>query len=399
MSRLGYKHNSSLDSTSSKNDSKYWTNTIVPLIESGHLKNAIENTYVYPNRIGLYPGLSCQFFCNFCGRNYNSSYDKSYGKRGYEVFQKIIDEDPREGNWQDRFRISGGLEPLTNPYIGNIIEYGSINGFKMQLYTNGYALSEKFLEKQKGLLGLEVLRFSLYGFDTQSYGDVTKIEKSYSKVKENIRQFLKNNNKTKVGVNWIILPGKGQELQKVFDLIEDINSTQNNKIQFITLREDFSQNTSYLAQEERYQLIDIFQKIEARCQKSPDLKHLHIDYGYQLDPIRRGNPSGPLHMATYKQMNRYGFPQIATTVDSKGNLYVYHESGFLDRPGSERYIIGNITTDTVENIVKNHLSGKGISPKPFDVGFLDAFDHFITIVLEQCKNSSNWIETLEKNWK
>lgn len=396
MNKLGYNHK--IPSKNTK-DSKYWTNTILPLIESGHLESSISNSYRYPNRIGLYPGLSCQFFCNFCGRNYNSSYSKSYGEKGYGVFQKIIDEDPREGNWKDRFRISGGLEPLTNPSIGNIVEYGNKNNFKMQMYTNGYALSERFLEKQKGLLDLEVLRFSLYGFDSNSYTEVTKIEKSFNRVKENIRNFLKNNDKTTVGVNWIILPGKGSILPKVFDLIEDINSTQSQKIEFITLREDFSQNVSYLGHHERSELIDIFAKIEERCKKSPYLKDLHIDYGYQLEPIRQKNPAGPLHMANYKQMNRYGFPQIATTVDSKGNMYVYHESGFLDRPGSERYIIGNVLENSIEKVVKNHLAGKGITPKPFDVGFLDAFDHLITIVLNQCKDNPKWFEELGKCWK
>ena len=396
MNRLGYNHNTT---PKSLNGSKYWTNTILPLIESGHLESSIKNSYCYPNRIGLYPGLSCQFFCNFCGRNYDSSYSKSYSKKGYGVFQKLIDEDPREGNWQDRFRISGGLEPLTNPYIGDIVEYGSKNEFKMQMYTNGYALTEKFLDKQKGLLDLEVLRFSLYGFDSNSYTEVTKIEKSFHKVKNNIRQFLKNNDNTKVGVNWIILPGKGSELPKVFDLIEDINSTQDQKIQFITLREDFSQNASYLGHIERTELVNIFAKIEERCKKSPHLKDLHIDYGYQLEPIRQGSPAGPLYMANYKQMNRYGFPQIATTVDSKGNMYVYHESGFLDRPGSERYIIGNVLEHCVEKVVKKHLSGKGVTPKPFDVGFLDAFDHLITIVLDQCNNNPNWYKDLESRWK
>ena len=58
--RLGYTHEKD-----NSHASKYWTNTILPLVKSGHFEAAVKNQYVYPNRIGLYPGLNCQFFCNF----------------------------------------------------------------------------------------------------------------------------------------------------------------------------------------------------------------------------------------------------------------------------------------------------------------------------------------------
>jgi hypothetical protein len=104
-------------------------------------------------------------------------------------------------------------------------------------------------------------------------------------------------------------------------------------------------------------------------------------------------------MANWDQLNHYGFPQIATTVDSLGNFYVYHESGFIDRAGSDRYIIGNILEKNVEEIVKTHLTSKGIKPKPFDVTFLDAFDHFITLILNDAKNVADWKDHIEKKWQ
>ena len=393
--RLGYTHEKD-----NSHASKYWTNTILPLVKSGHFEAAVKNQYVYPNRIGLYPGLNCQFFCNFCGRNYNAKYNTKFAAQSLEVFQRVIDEDPRDSqNWKDRFRISGGLEPLTNPNIGEIINYGFQNGFNMQMYTNGYALSENFLNKQLGIFKLEVMRVSLYGHDEHSYTQVTKMPRSYQTVKENIRKFLQIKQNTKVGVNWILLPGHGNDLYALFDLIEDINSTQKEKIQFVTLREDFSQNASYLSNSERTELYEIFKNIEKKCSDSSDLQHLHIDYGYQLDPVRKGEPDGPLKMSLYNQMNKWGFPQIATALDSKGDLYVYHETGFIDRPGADRYIIGNIHDTTVEKIVKKHLSGKGIVAKPFDVNFLDAFDHLITLLLYQTNGKDNWLEILENTWK
>ena len=62
--RLGYKH--------TKTDTrinKYWDNTIVPLLNSGHLESAITHKYIYPNRVGLYPGLNCQLIKHLMSLN------------------------------------------------------------------------------------------------------------------------------------------------------------------------------------------------------------------------------------------------------------------------------------------------------------------------------------------
>ena len=99
--RLGYKHTKGDDQAN-----KYWNNTILPLLNNGSLSHAVNNTYKYPNRIGLYPGLNCQFFCTFCGRNYDAKYERSIADDSLDVFKSIIDQDPKsDENWQDRFRI------------------------------------------------------------------------------------------------------------------------------------------------------------------------------------------------------------------------------------------------------------------------------------------------------
>lgn len=394
--RLGYRHEKDQFIAN-----RYWNNTIYPLLKNGSLKHAVEGTYAYPNRIGLYPGMTCQFFCSFCGRNYNAKYQQRDIEQSFEVFKKVIDQDPKQDRyWQDRFRISGGLEPLTNPHIGKIISYGNDNGFNMQMYTNGYALSEKFLEQQQGIFDLEMMRISLYGHDSESYYKVTKNKKGYDIVKENLKTFCKLvpqvKSKIKLGVNFIILPGHSQDLLSVIDMVNEVNTVSNCKISFITLREDFSQSANYISNEERSKLHDIFLQIE----KDSDI---HIDYGYALHNVRHGIINGPIAMATHDQMDRYGFPQIATSVDSLGNFYVYHESNFLERPGSTRYIIGNITEQSVEDIVRDHLAGKGIKPQPFDVGFLDAFDHTTTLLIHEAQQyrlqGLDWEEELEKKWK
>ena len=70
---------------------KYWKNTIIPISNSGSIKNTLEKKVNYPFRVGIYPGLSCMFECVFCGRNYKAKYERSSLDDGIEKYMKLID--------------------------------------------------------------------------------------------------------------------------------------------------------------------------------------------------------------------------------------------------------------------------------------------------------------------
>lgn len=362
---------------------KYWTNTIGPLLESGSLHAAIDQSYMYPNRIGLYTGMSCMFYCNFCGRNPVAEYSKDLEQSSFELFKQIIDQDPQtDPLWQDRFRISGGLEPLTNSNLGRIITYGRDQGYKMQLYTNGYMMTQRYLEKHPGMLDLHAVRFSLYGVDSESAFKVTRHPRSFENIVVNIINYLNQSQDTRVGVNWIVLPGHANDVNKLIDTVEHINRTANRPIDFVTLREDFSQNVRVISDLEREQLIDIFQRIQVVRQHWPT----HWDFGYSLESLVHGRNSGQLRMVSWQQMIPEGFPQVSVAVDVKGDVYNYHESGFLDRPGADRYIIGNIQGSSVAEQVQQWVfENKKVRPLPPDVGFLDAFDHVVSELIIQAR--------------
>ena len=90
------------------------------------------------------------FKCTFCGRNYDAVYDRSKLDQGMQMFKKLISEAPK--NDDHRFYIAGGLEPLTNPNIGDLIGELREAGFKSSMYTNAYMLTETFLKKMKSYL-------------------------------------------------------------------------------------------------------------------------------------------------------------------------------------------------------------------------------------------------------
>ncbi len=155
--------------------SKYWINIILPLLKSKSVQNFIEKKTVFPFRVGLYPGISCMFECVFCGRNYDAVYNRDYAQKGLDVFKKIIDESPTED--KSRFYLSGGLEPLTNPYLSSIIDYLKFKNFNASLYTNGFMLTEKYLKKNPSIFSLDSLRISFYGVNDQETLSVTQKKK------------------------------------------------------------------------------------------------------------------------------------------------------------------------------------------------------------------------------
>lgn len=371
------------------NGSKYWRNTILPLLASGTLQAATQRQWMYPNRVGLYTGLSCMFYCGFCGRNPVARYERDWAEQGRDYFYQIMEQDPRtDAQWQDRFRISGGLEPLTNPYLGDIIHRGTELGYRMQLYTNGNMMTQRYLDQNPGMLELEAVRFSLYGTTAEKAFAVTKNRQSFHQVIANIVGYLdRAPPNTKVGLNWIILPGHVEDVTELMQLVSQINQTAARPIDFVTLREDFSQNIRTLSSQERQQFTGIAEQIADLHTEWPT----HWDFGYALDPLRWGHDMGGLAMVDWDEMLPEGWPQVAVSVDVKGNVYMYHESGFLDRPGADRYIIGNIEDSSVAQVTQAWVkSGSTIPPRPMDTGFMDAFDHVVTRLIRQARDDEEF---------
>lgn len=374
--------------TSMGTGAKYWQNTILPLIDSGAVKDVLSNRFRLPYRIGIYPGVSCMFFCSFCGRNHGSKYNSKNvhsGNRFFqEMFQSLGHEDPY------RFYISGGLEPLTNPAIGDLIRDGAKQGHRLSMYTNGYMLTPRLLEKQDGFWDLNLVRVSLYGVDHHTTEHVTQNRKAFQQVKSNIKSLLQLRNARqsplKIGLNYVILPNQVEQVLELMELIGEINREAggNRPIDFLTLREDYSAvGADALSDSERAQLADLFAKLEERRQQD-DLRALHIDYGYGLNAMRMGTV-GELAFVDHTMMRPKAYPQISVVVDLLGDVYLYREAGFLHRAGAERYKIGRLSaSQTLDDIVRQYISEhRFVAPQPGDTAYMDSFDHAVTKLLNQ----------------
>jgi len=379
---------------------KYWKNTIIPISNSGSIKNTLEKKFNYPFRVGLYPGLSCMFECVFCGRNYKAKYERTALDIGIEKYLKLINDAPRDDKY--RFYISGGLEPLTNPKLGELILELKKNGFQVPMYTNAFMLSEKYLNKETGLGQLNSIRVSIYGMNEKQYFETTKKPNAFKIVTQNIINLIKykeeKNLNFDIGMNYVILENSSEDLIKILEYIKYINNEVGNKknnIQFLTLREDFRCTQSLrMNDNERSKLKKIFDKFDRMLEKEKLLKNLFVDFGYSLEPIKNGYADDKFEsiFATKKMLLAEGTPNISVAVDLYGDVYGYREAAFLDRPGSKRYILGRIDKEnSFEEIIKDALLKKRtFSIKESDLDYLDAWDHIVLRTLNQAKQDESF---------
>ncbi len=387
---------------------KYW-NTMLSHIKSGNIEKVINHEYSLPLRLTLFPGMSCMYYCGFCGRNQKAKYNtKEVLEIGAEKFKNAISSLP-EGS---TISISGGLEPLTNLKLGEIITHGKELGFKIPLITNAHMLTPKYISNQPGIWDLDSLRVSLYGTDEDSTFHVTRHPKAYKLVKNNIIEFLKERNKRKsklkVGLNYIFIPENIHTVLPLLDYINEINSqVEGPGIDFLTIREDFGSVTEinddidksvegrkyhlqgFLSEKQRKELLSLFNEFNERRKKEcPDV---HVDFGYAMVSLSEGILGKPLARIKGTQMRKSGYPQLSVAMDSHGDIFLYKEAGFLDRPGNKKFIAGRITENkNIEDVFKEFINKKHIvNLEENDDRFMDSYDHLITLLVNQAESDIN----------
>lgn len=134
--------------------------------------------YAFDHSIPLYVTLELTQSCNFsCKHCYN--FDRSDEKKMREAknnltieqWKKIIDDVVSEGGFY--FSFSGG-EPLTSPYLVELIKHVRSHHCIAKLKTNGSLLTRNNIDQlyNAGLYSMEI---SLYGADEKSYEQFTGV--------------------------------------------------------------------------------------------------------------------------------------------------------------------------------------------------------------------------------
>ncbi|MFF7652556.1 dTDP-4-amino-4,6-dideoxy-D-glucose ammonia-lyase [Streptomyces sp. NPDC007983] len=370
---------------------KYWTNTLLPLERRGVLDAALHRRPAFPYSVGLYPGPTCMFRCHFCVRVTGARYAHSALDEGNAMFAALIDEMPTDN--PDAMYLSGGLEPLTNPGLGSLVRRAAGRGFRLTLYTNAFALTDRTLERQDGLWRLHAVRTSLYGLNDDEYAATTGKKAAFGRVKANLQRFQRLRSEraepVRLGLNYIVLPGRGRRLLDLVDFVAGLNAAAPDRpLDFVSLREDYSgRPDGRLTGAERAELRDALTGFrEKAAAMTPTL---HIDYGYALNALMAGADTELVRIRP-EDMRPTAHPQVAVQVDLLGDVYLYREAGFPELPGADRYSIGRISPGTtLAHVVERFVTrGRGILPAEGDEYFMDGFDQVVTARLNQLETDT-----------
>ena len=115
---------------------------------------------------------------------------------------------------------------------------------------------------------------------------------------------------------------------------------------------------------------------------------MNVDFGYALDALSEGVFVNQIKMVGGDEMRKRAYPQVSVAVDSYGDIFLYREAGFLDRPGNEKFIIGRITSEkSFDMIIKEFIENNvELELDVDDSRFMDAFDHLVTVLINQTES-------------
>jgi dTDP-4-amino-4,6-dideoxy-D-glucose ammonia-lyase len=241
------------------------------------------------------------------------------------------------------------------------------------MITNGFLLNSKTLNKNPYINSLDHIRVSLYGLDEEEYLTTTRHKKGWPIVKYNLTNYNKRDDKTKLYLNYVLIPENFHKLNRIINYIEDIGGISN-----LSLREDF---TFQYEIDERKKIQDILLAFDEKIKK---LK-IPVDYGYALQDAMAGKDT-TLMQVTHKEMNRTQSPQVKVCLDPNGNLYSHMEAGFVDRPGASRHCLGNVINSSIEEQLKQMVE---IEPQEGDTQYMDAYNHLVYKYISQNRPPKN----------
>ncbi|MDB1090300.1 dTDP-4-amino-4,6-dideoxy-D-glucose ammonia-lyase [Streptomyces sp. ACA25] len=365
---------------------RYWSQTVLGLEKEGVFSTVLDRKPAFPRLVGLYPGPTCMFRCHFCVRVTGARYEASALADGNAMFASVIDEVP--AHHRDAMYISGGLEPLTNPALGTLVNRAARRGFELTLYTNSFALTEQKLRTDQGLWNLHAVRTSLYGLNDTEYATTTGKKGSFTRVRDNLKRFQRlrseRSEPVRLGLSYIVLPGRASRLSDLVDFVAELNDAAPDRpLDFVTLREDYSgRPDGKLSQDERTELhAELHHFAEKAAALTPTL---NIDYGYALNSLMTGVDAELVRIRP-ETMRSTAHPQVSVQVDLLGDVYLYREAAFPGLRGADRYRIGTVRPGTtLFQVVETFVTGgESVAPVEGDEYFMDGFDQVVTARLNQ----------------
>lgn len=315
--------------------------------------------------VTFFVGLSCPYKCSFC-RMTMASQEKKEGYLGqgeidgrslrfslkkpdllkYHEVVKVLDglEDMRDLGRPVTVKISGGLEPLSDPErVAFILDAAKKRGFPVRIYSNGILANTP--DKREIVLSCDDFRISLNALNEDYFQDIyrlgtTKSKKiSYANIETTLRELVAERtrlgSKTRIGINYVVVKGNIYEMWLMVALCRDIG------LDYINFNTDYCDDFD----DKAYIAIDQQIKKIKTMQGRGDFLSLKIEFGGALlkNNVFAKQPQGEFDPGSMAKLKVF--------VDPAGEVTPVHEGTYPFRTSEGKteqnpYVLGKLSGET-----------------------------------------------------
>jgi radical SAM protein with 4Fe4S-binding SPASM domain len=186
-----------------------------------------------PFSLHVFPIHKCNFKCKYCLHSLSDIKlkDMKFKKEtmSFNIFQKAIDGLINFIKPLKSLIIAGHGEPLLHPDITEMVAYAKKSNIteRVEIVTNG-SLLNKLLSDKLINAGLDRLRVSLQGLDSDAYKTTSGIKIDFNKFVDNLEYFYKNKKITNVYIKIIdmALHEDENKFYNIFNSISDFSAIE-----------------------------------------------------------------------------------------------------------------------------------------------------------------------------
>ena len=150
----------------------------------------------------------CNYSCDMCPQS--SGREKEFNKLlKWGTFVKIVDNAIEHG--VETISLHGGREPTLNKKFMDCVRYIKDRNIHCSTISNGYKLDDKLIQEISES-GLDVIRISAVGYDTETYDKWMKVRKKdtsdrFFRVRDNVRKLVEacKDTNTEVSIQHLII--------------------------------------------------------------------------------------------------------------------------------------------------------------------------------------------------
>lgn len=190
------------------------------MLYADKLREIVAGKLPYPVNWHIYPSNNCVYNCNFCIMKEEK---KRKTQLTSDILDKVVADSTRLGI--KLIHISGGGEPLTNPYIDTFVGWLGKCGIKIAMSTNGYLL-EQLTNK------IDHLRISFNAGKKETYKSIHSCD-GFDKVIKNIRDVIKRKVAKDIGMAYVLTHQNYIEIPEFIKLADEIG------VDFVHIRPAF----------------------------------------------------------------------------------------------------------------------------------------------------------------